>query len=185
MNSYTYHRQQGVALAISLILLVALTILGVATLTSTRFQEQITSNAQQKAVSFEAAESAINSVMADQVLIIDSIKKNVNGEYNDPDPVFPDGLGAILSTSLDQSNDKGLSLDISSSVSIQFCGERALHVGSELVGDISQSRRVAVVFDVNGIAEIANTNANSDHVLRSFIQRPETKRTGKCATPNP
>jgi len=36
-----YQKQQGVALAISLILLVALTILGVATLTSTRFQEQM------------------------------------------------------------------------------------------------------------------------------------------------
>ena len=183
MKSTFYPKQQGVALAISLILLVALTILGVATLTSTRFQEQITSNAQQKAVSFEAAESAINSVLVDPDLIVDSIVNNPSGQHHDPDPVHPAGLDAILSASLDQSNAKGVSLDISSTVSVQYCGERALQVGTELTGDQSKVRFVAMVFDVNGTAQIANSNANSDHVQRASFRRPETMRTGSCTTP--
>ena len=120
MNSLMYKKQQGVALAISLILLVALTILGVATLTSTRFQEQITSNAQQKAVSFEAAESAINSVLVDPELIIESIVENPSGEHHDPGPVFPEGLDEFLSSALDQQIGGEKSLDISSSVSVQY-----------------------------------------------------------------
>ena len=185
MNSIMHQKQDGVALAISLILLVALTILGVATLTSTRFQEQITSNAQQKAVSFEAAESAINSVLVDQDLVVDSIVNNPSGQLNNPEPVFPAGLDALLSASLDQSNDKGKSLDITSSVSVQYCGERALQVGSELSGDQSKVRIVAIVFEVNGKAEIANTNANSDHVQRASFPRPKTMRSGDCDTPMP
>ena len=183
MNSYVDKKQQGVALAISLILLVALTILGVATLTSTRFQEQITSNAQQKAVSFEAAESAINSVLVDQDLVVDSIVNNPTGDFNDPDPVRPAGLEEILSRSLDQNNENGKSLNISSFVTVQFCGERALQIGSELTADKSKVRIVSIVFDVNGQAEIENTNAHSDHVQRASFPRPETMRTGKCDTP--
>lgn len=185
MNAYSYHRQRGIALAISLILLVALTILGVATLSSTRFQEQITSNAQQKAVSFEAAESAINSVLADSDLIIDSIKNVPIGQYNDPDPVYPAGYDALLSTSFDQSNDLGVSLDITSSVSIQYCGEKAISIGTELSGDKSKARLVAMTFDINGQAQIANSNASSDHIQRGSLPRPETERSGACITPTP
>ncbi len=185
MNAYYYHRQRGVALAISLILLLALTILGVATLTSTRFQEQITSNAQQKAVSFEAAESAINSVITDPDLIIETIKNVPVGQYNDPDPVFPAGYDTLLSTSFDQSNDLGVSLDITSSVSVQYCGERALTVGMDLTGDKSKTRLVGMTFDINGQAQIANSNASSDHIQRGSLPRPETERTGNCVTPTP
>jgi len=183
VNSLSYKRQEGVALAISMILLVALTILGVATLTSTRFQEQITSNAQQKSVAFEAAESAINSVLADPVLIVDSIVNHPLGQYNDPDPVFPAGYGDLLSASFDQTNDRGVSLDISSTVSIQYCGESALQVGTEINGDLSKVRKVAMMFDVNGTAQITNSNANSDHIQRSSIPRPETERSGDCVIP--
>ena len=185
MQLHKHHRQQGVALAISLILLAALTILGVATLTSTRFQEQITSNAQQKAVSFEAAESAINVVLSDHAMIIEKLADVPSDQYNDPDPVFPAGLDALLSSSFDQTNDLGTSLDITSTVSIQYCGERPLPIGTELSGDLSKERRVAMTFDVNGEAEIANSNASSDHVLRASFDRPETGRTGACVTPTP
>lgn len=185
MNSYMHQRQQGVALAISLILLVALTILGVATLTSTRFQEQITSNAQQKAVAFEAAESGINSVLARPSLVVDSIVDNPTGSYHDPAPVSLQEIDDLLSANLDQTKNNIKSLDISSKVTVQYCGERVLQADNELVGDLSQVRLVAMVFDVNGIADIANTNASSDHVQRASFRRPETMRTGNCTTPTP
>lgn len=185
MHTRIHHKQQGVALAISLILLAALTILGVATLTSTRFQEQITSNAQQKAVSFEAAESAINTVIKSPGLIIESVRNVPSDQYNNPDPVYPDGLEALLSASFDQTNDLGTSLDIDSTVSVQYCGESALMIGTELSGDTSKARLVAMTFDINGAATIANSNASSDHVQRGSLARPETERSGACVTPTP
>ncbi len=185
MHPRSYHRQQGVALAISLILLAALTILGVATLTSARFQEQITSNAQQKAVSFEAAESAINTLLVNPSMIVDTIRNVPSDQYNNPDPVFPPGLDARLSEGFDQTNAHGKSVDITSRASVQYCGERALMIGSELSGDTSRVRLVAMMFDVNGQAEMNNSNARSDHVQRASLARPETERSGACVTPTP
>lgn len=183
MNSTAYQRQQGAALAISLIFLVALTLLGVATLNSARFQEQITSNAQQKAIAFEAAESAIVSVHSDVDLIVDAIVNHPLGHYNDPDPVPLFNESQALSTSFDQQTAFGRSVDITADVSIQYCGEQALQVGSELSGDQSKVRLVAMTFDVNGVATISNTNGKSDHVERSSLSRPETMRSGNCTLP--
>lgn len=183
MKSTAFQRQQGAALAISLVFLVALTLLGVATLNSARFQEQITSNAQQKAIAFEAAESAIISVHSDVDLIVDSIVNHPLGQYNDPDPVSPFGVSQALSIGLDQQNAFGATVDITADVTIQYCGERALQVGSELSGDQSKVRLVAMMFDVNGVAEIANTNGRSDHIERSSLTRPETMRSGDCTLP--
>jgi len=183
VNAHLHTRQEGVALAISLILLVALTILGVATLSSTRLNEKITSNAQQKAVAFEAAESAINTVWVDPVLVMESVVAGGVGQYTDPPPVFPDGFEPELSKSFDQTNDKGTSIDISSSVSIQYCGESSLPVGTELSADQSQIRMVALLFDVNGVATISGSNASADHVQRGFTPVPETFRSGDCQVP--
>ncbi len=183
MNASAYQRQQGAALAVSLILLVALTILGVATLTSTRFQEQITSNAQQKSVAFEAAESAIAKGSSDRDVVFDAIKNPPRGQYNNPDPVFPENFATELSEEFDQQNAFGKNVDISSSVSIQYCGENTLPVGSELTSDLSKARVVWMLVDFNGTADITNSNARAEHTERRAYEVPETMRSGNCVPP--
>jgi len=55
----TRQKQEGVALVVSLVLLVAVTILGITTLSGTRLNHKITSNSQNKAIAFEVAESGM------------------------------------------------------------------------------------------------------------------------------
>ena len=176
-------RQQGVALAISLVLLVAMTILGVATLSNTRLNEKITGNAQQKAISFEVAESAIYSAWSVDALM-DIVEQIPVAQYNDPDPIEPAGLAASLSADLDQKNDDNVNVvDVDVELTIQYCGESVLPDGSNLSADESDVQLVGLLFDVNGVAEIDNTNTRADHVQRGALVRPKTGRTGDCVIP--
>ena len=175
-------RQQGIALVVSLVLLVAMTIIGVATLSSTRLNEKIAGNAQQKAISFEAAESAI-ATMWDAQSLVDTLKQIPNGIFNNPAPVVPPGLANQLSEDFDQTNGFGKSVDIDAGVTVQYCGELALPAGTGASADESQVQLQGVVFDVNGFASVAGSKARSDHIQRGYVVRPKTGRTGNCTMP--
>jgi len=153
-------QQQGLALAISLMLLVALTIVGIATMKGTRLNEKISSNAQQKAISFEA------------------VPDNV---FNNPEMVVP--VVDPLKLDFDQSNQLGVSVEVEASVTVQYCGETALPTGSSLSADESKVQMVGVMFDVNGTANISGSKAHSDHIQRGYVTRPKTGRTGNCILP--
>ena len=175
-------RQDGVALVISLVMLVAMTILGVSTLTGTRLNEKITHNAQQKTITFEAAESALNSGF-DADLMMLSAQQIPAGVLHNPAPTEPAGLAAVLSANFDQANALGTSVDITAKVSIQFCGETALPKGASLSADEGKAQMAGLLFDVNGLASILNSNAKSDHVQRGSLTRIKTGRTGNCIVP--
>lgn len=188
-NAYNYKpvtiptkaRQSGVALAISLILLAALTILGVATLTGTRLNEKITSNAQQKAIAFEVAESAINSVWT-----IDDVMQAVEAipdtEYNNPLPVAPPAVAALLSAEFDQTNSFGTSVDLSASVTVQYCGEAITPAASDMNANQAKLQFSGMLVDVNGMSDIQASNTVADHVQRGSIVRVKSGRLGDCAT---
>lgn len=177
-------RQRGMALAVSLVLLVAMTIVAIATLSGTRLNERMASNAQQKAISFEAAESAIGSTWTVDAML-DSLDAIPITEYNNPQPIEPTGLNAILSTAFDQTavSGTGLSVDITASASIQFCGETQLPTGSDLNADESKMQYAGAMFDVNGTGRVAGSKAFSDHSQRGYVIRPKTGRKGSCVTP--
>ena len=175
-------KQQGMALIVSLVLLVAMTLVGIATISSTRLNEKVASNTQQKAITFEVAESSIATVWTVTDLL-GSVEELPAGVYNDPDPVAPVGMAARLSADFDQSNALGKNVDISASVTIQYCGEQLVPVGAGLSADESSVRLVGALFDVNGVAEISGSHARSDHRQRGYVIRPQTGRTGVCVTP--
>lgn len=175
----TRSSQSGVALAISLILLVAMTILGVATLSGTRLNEKITSNAQQKAVAFEVAESALESVSNDSDVLMDAIRPKAGSPLNDPDATSDDQRNAEISTSFDQLVGS-VGTDIKGSVTIQYCGE-GVPVGSSLsVDESGPATMVSYLIDVNGIAEIKNSATRADHLKRVSNTGPRIGLTGKC-----
>lgn len=177
--------ERGVALVISLVLLVALSLLAVSTLSSTRLNERIASNAQQKAIAFEVAQSAIE--LAATVTEIDrtivDMKNSGVAALNNPAAVPRDDFAPVLSTGFDQTNAAGKSLDVEGRVSIQFCGSAAPR-GTSLDADISSgSLIVDNLFDVNGVATIANSATRADNVQRVAKKGPATGRTGNCLAP--
>jgi len=178
-KSVLVRKQRGVALAVSLLLLVAMTIIGVSTLTGTRLNEQVTSNAQQKAITFEAAESAISSVWnaADMMAAVEKFPLT---PYDNPAVVDRDDLDSALSSNFDQTYGAKSAVDISAEVSIQYCGESALPEGTSLSADESKLQMVGVLFDVNGNASIKNSKTRSDHLQRAELPRPKSGRSGNC-----
>ena len=172
-------KQQGVALAISLLLLVAMTIIGVSTLTGTRLNEQITSNAQQKAITFEAAESAISTVWAADEMM-DAVEQFPNTPYHDPIAIQRDDLYMQLSSDYDQTQGIKTTVDVAADVSIKYCGESVLPEGSHLSADESKLQMVGLLFDINGNASVNNSKSRSDHLQRGILVRPKSGRTGDC-----
>jgi len=177
-------KQTGMALPIGLILLSAMTVVGVATLSGTRQNEIIASNSQQKAISFEAAESSIHSVwkVDDFMRSLDAIPAD---QINNPNAIESTVLNAELSADFDQDSatGSGTAVDVEASVGMQFCGETSLPTGSSLNADVSGLQFAGTLMDVNGKAEIAGSMASSEHIKRGYVIRPKTGRTGNCPSP--
>lgn len=59
----TMKQQSGTALIVSLVILLVLTIMGVSSISGTNLEERMAQNYQTTAITFQAAESAINSII--------------------------------------------------------------------------------------------------------------------------
>ena len=178
------HNQSGMALPIGLILLTAMTVVGIATLAGTRQNEVIASNSQQKAISFAAAESSINTVWTVKKVVL-SLDAIPDDQVNNPHAIQSAEINAELSADFDQdgATENVLAVDVEASVEMQYCGETSLPSGSSLNADVSGLQFVGTLMDVNGKAEIAGSMASSEHIKRGYIIRPKTGRTGNCPSP--
>lgn len=172
--------QRGAVLAISLVVLVAMTLLGVATLSGTRLNEKITSNSQQKSIAFEVAESGIRAVW-DVGYLRDSITSDPNNVGNDPVAVQRPDADTGIATGFDLSDDQGRGSDLSGLLTVQYCGEVS-PVGSSLNEDQSAPQMASILVDVNSVAEIANSSTTADHLQRVSITTLRTQRTANCQT---
>jgi len=173
-------KETGAALAISLILLVAMTILGVATLNGTRLAEKVSSNAQQKAIVFETAESVINSIETSP-----DFKQRLTASLTtrfEPDPVPQNIESAAMSDELDQTNTLGTSVDVNAEAEIQFCAERPRE-GSDFSGDESINGQIGYHYDVRATSTIDNSRARAEHVLRVEDSGLQFGSVGKCVAP--
>lgn len=65
MKHSSFNQQQGAALAVALVLLVVLTLLGIAAVRSTQTQLRLASNAESRTNATQAAESLIETVVSD------------------------------------------------------------------------------------------------------------------------
>lgn len=175
----TYYKasQQGVVLVVSLVLMVAMTILGVATLSGTRLNELIASNTQQKSIAFEAAESAIESVSRHD-FILTAITSDDDNAGNDPDViVLPDSQSQLAET-YDLLNE-GRGINIDGTLSVQYCGE-SQPIGTNLNATLGSGQIAAIMVDINSQIDIANSSASADHLKRVSLLTPQTGRTGDC-----
>ncbi|MFK7861737.1 MAG: PilX N-terminal domain-containing pilus assembly protein [Granulosicoccus sp.] len=170
--------QQGIALVTSLILLAAMTILGVATLSGTRLNEQIASNTQQKSIAFEAAESAIESVFNYNDLYA-AITSDTQTTAANPPVVTLADTKSKLGQGYDMLDNEGKGIDIEGALTVQFCGEMQ-PIGTSLNAALDSGQMTAVLVDINSVVSIANSGARADHIRRVQFQVPQTGRTGNC-----
>lgn len=173
-------KQQGAALAISLILLVTMTILGVATLNGTRMAEKVSSNAQQKAIVYETAESVIHAIANSNDF--DDRLAVAHSTGFEPAPVPQNIETAAIADELDQTNALGTSVDVNAEGEIEYCVEKPME-GFELNDDVDTPADTGRHFDVRSVATIDNSRARAAHVLRIAIPALKSGRSGSCVTP--
>jgi Tfp pilus assembly protein PilX len=165
-------------LVISLVLLIAMTVLGVAALSGTRLNEKITSNTQQKSIAFEVAEAGIRSVW-DVAYLRNSIASAPGDAGQAPAAVERPDADTGIASAYDQTDSDGLGSDLSGSLTVQYCGE-TLPVGSSMNEDLSAPQMASILVDVNSVAEIGNSSTTADHLQRVRITAVRTQRTGNC-----
>ena len=165
------------ALVVSLVLLAAMTIIGVATLSGTRLNEQMASNAQQKSIAFEAAESAIESVTNYDQLFA-AITSNPNASSDNPEQVYLSNDSTSLEDGYDLlTNGKGTNID--GTLTVQYCGETQ-PIGTSLSAALDSGSLTAILVDVNSIVGIDNSSARADHLRRVSFPMPQTGRAANC-----
>lgn len=91
-SSYS-QRQQGVALVMSMVFLLILTIIGVTGMTTSALQEKMAGNTQDKNMAFQAAESALavaeNFLLVTAPAALPNFSLNTDGYYDATPPASP------------------------------------------------------------------------------------------------
>ncbi len=178
MDLPTPHQQQGVALAISLIFLILITIIGVTSIRTTTMNELMAANAQQKSMTFQVAESVIEGVWDTGYIL-----KNTPAQLqNPPAQVLDKDINNVpFNTMFDvPANGTSAAIDINAEATLQYCGEDFKLLGYQQSADESTPAFVAHIYSIHGVGDVAAANASADHDQRGFLVRPETGRTGNC-----
>lgn len=87
MEINLYKRQRGVALFMSLVMLLILTLLGLSSIQSTSMQERMSRNARDSNLAFQGAESAVREaelILEDTSSLLPFQTANANGYYDAP-----------------------------------------------------------------------------------------------------
>ncbi len=80
--SYSAKSEQGAVLAIALILLLVITLVGLSTYQTTGLEETMAANAQQKNMTFQASEAAIEEALDDIVFLGSAYTADLQGTTN-------------------------------------------------------------------------------------------------------
>ena len=141
--------QDGVALVVSLVLLVAMSLIAVSTLSGSRLNERVAANAQQKAIAFEVAESAVEAGFGDWKEGVELIQAGVEQEPPaERMTAFDTGLSVDYDqTRYSRASATTTSVDIDGSVSIQYCGETTLTIGTDINANLNEPAMIGLLRD--------------------------------------
>jgi len=178
MTNNSPKQQQGVALAVSLIFLVLITIIGVTSIRSTTMNELMAANAQQKSTTFQIAESVIEGVWDTGYIL----KKTPTQLIDPPADVLDKDMNDVpFNTMFDvPTNGTTAAIDVNADATLQYCGEDFKLLGYQQSADESTPAFVAHIYSIHGVGTLAAAKASADHDQRGFLVRPEAGRTGNC-----
>ncbi|HEB63262.1 MAG TPA: hypothetical protein ENJ07_02140 [Gammaproteobacteria bacterium] len=135
MKSFSIQKQQGIALIASLLMLLVMTLIGLTALERTTIEEKMAANSQQKAITFQAAETAIQQFIS-----------------TSSDAVYTNSINSVDTTiAYHQEGDA-----VSRSASLEYLGETIVLGNS--IGDLGYE------FELTGVGSIGGTAASSTNV---------------------
>jgi type IV pilus assembly protein PilX len=165
MNMQYYHRQSGVTLVISLIILIALTILGLTTMQSTRTEVSMAGNLREAGITFNAAEAGLSN--AESFVNGTSSK----GVYTDPDT----GLYSKTDEDPDYFNDATWDASHAASTNLPHVVEQPKFVVKYL-GDRSQNEAAVLNIGGYGTGQPGKTVSNFRITAKGFGQTNNSVR---------
>lgn len=141
-------QQQGAALIVSLIVLLVLTLIGVAGMNTSVMQERMAVNSQNSNRAFQAAESTVsaltNKLYANDLSLLRESMQSATEESS-----------VVSVTTLDSGN------GITGTYQARFLGEIIITSGSSMNADESSSQLKGFRYELIGEAEMANTGAEA------------------------
>ncbi|MBD3641305.1 MAG: PilX protein [Marinobacter sp.] len=143
----TRRGERGATLIVSLIVLLVLTLIGVAGMNTSVMQERMAVNSQNSNRAFQAAESTVRSLLDDVyandlTLLRDSMQNS-------------SGLSDRVTMTID--SDKG----VSGSYQARYLGEVIITSGSSMDADESSNQLKGFRYELEGEASVANTGASA------------------------
>lgn len=143
----TWRGERGATLIVSLIVLLVLTLIGVAGMNTSVMQERMAVNSQNSNRAFQAAESTVRSLLDDVyandlTLLRDSMQNS-------------SGLSDRVTMTIDSG--KG----VSGSYQARYLGEVIITSGSSMDADESSNQLKGFRYELEGEASVANTGASA------------------------
>ena len=145
--------QQGAVLILSLILLVVMTLFGLASMNTSIMQEKMASNAQNTNATFQAAESSVSSLMQE---VLGGTQTHLTASMN-----APDAKSSLVALNLN--NPK-----LTASYQTTYLGEIILTSGNSLNADESSTLLKGRRFEMTGIGAIPGAQAQT--VIRQGME---------------
>jgi len=139
--------ERGAVLVVSLIVLLVLTLIGVAGMNTSVMQERMAINSQNSNRTFQAAESTLQALLDDVYANnLDLLRESMQSG---------DDLSSVIAVTLDSGN------DISGTYQARFLGEVSVTSGSSMDADQSSNNLKGFRYELTGEANMANTGASA------------------------
>ena len=139
-------KQSGAVLIVSLMLMLAMTLLSIASMSTSVVQEKMAANAQNSNLTFQAAESAVEAQVR---TVLDGISTNLNNAMS-----AASGKGGIIPVNIGTS-------DATATVQISYLGEIISTDGSSMNADESSTNLPGQRFELVGTGSIAAVKAQT------------------------
>ena len=140
------NRQQGAVLIVSLMLLLVMTLLSVASMSTSVMQEKMAANAQNTNRTFQAAESAVDAHVS---IILGGNSDNLNEAMTSPTE-----QGVVMTVNIGTS-------DVTATAQIEYLGEIITTGGGSINADESSTLLNGHRFELVGIGNIAAVQAQT------------------------
>ncbi|MBW7473099.1 PilX N-terminal domain-containing pilus assembly protein [Marinobacter sp. M216] len=140
-------RERGATLIVSLIVLLVLTLIGVAGMNTSVMQERMAVNSQNSNRAFQAAESTVRSLMddvyANDLTVLRQSMQNSSGKSDRTNITIDPGNG------------------VSGSYQARYLGEVIITSGSSMDANESSNQLKGFRYELEGEASVANTGASA------------------------
>lgn len=140
------NKQKGAALIISLIILVVMTMIGVASMGTSLMQEKMASNSQNKNITFQAAESSVGALIT---AVLGGDQSDMTNAMNDLGNVGP-----FIPFDVDDP-------DVTAGYQVTYLGVITLTSGGSLDADESSTTLQAHRFEISATGTVPPTNAQT------------------------